>query len=110
MATFVDDEKLASGSTRRITHRAGQIAGRSDFDESDTGVLFVFRAKSTVERASFVGKDSHLERQFRRHRELMAIVPAHVAANEVFAFAVGGAPLSKINSASPRNDLCRNER
>ena len=70
----------------------------------------MFGAESAIVRTSLVWLDAKDFGQFRRRRELQAIVVLHVTTDEVLALAVRRTSLAKVDSPIADNDLRRCER
>src|SRR5262245_26840793 len=75
----------SAGTAGGVTHRAFQIARRRDLEHAQARMLFVFGAKATVKWAAATRFNSKPSRHFAWSEKLVAIEPARIAADEVFA-------------------------
>ena len=107
---FLKRQMLPARSARRVTHRAREIATRSDFQQTDASMLLVFRAQAAVERTSLVWLHAKVTWNLPRHVELCLIVPLDVGANEIVPRSMGLAAFAKVNTITPRNNLRRHDR
>jgi len=96
---------FAARARFRETEWTLQIASRGDFDQRDACVLFMFRAKSTIVGAAFIGFDAIFLRDPGRLVVVMFVVVVDIGADEIFHHAMFGALFAKIDAPIPGYDL-----
>jgi hypothetical protein len=74
-----------TGSAICVAHGAGQVAVVGNFENSDTGMLFVIGAESAVEGAPTFRFDLGVFRKSSWEGRFIAVEPGAIAADEVFA-------------------------
>jgi hypothetical protein len=106
---LLERKVFAPRAACRVAHRALEIAGRRDLNQTDARVLFVLGAQAAIERAAALRLDAELCGDLSRHVEFHLVEVANVGTDEILAHPVRRAALPEIDPSVPRNDLGRRQ-